>query len=317
MTLRSRALRLLAASHAVALAFLVAAVPARAQGRVSGTVVDEYGDAVQGATVVAENPMGAPNTFTVVTDRKGRFGMLGLRGGTWKFTVSAPGFDPVSGSMPIRGITMNTPLNVRLMHTSAAAPLVLAGVDVKALQEKLSAAEGLLDAGKQDQALAAYRDVLAAAPALTAVHLQIGRAERGLRRYDDAVASFGRVPEGDPARERARAEIALTELERGQPDAAEAALGPALAGASPGREVLFAAGELARARRQHAEAAGLYRRAIDADPEWSRVRLALARVEIARGNRDAALAELAKVLADDAGSPEAAEAKTLLDTLQK
>jgi tetratricopeptide (TPR) repeat protein len=219
--------------------------------------------------------------------------------------------------MPIRGIASNTPLNVRLMRTSAAAPLVLAGVDVKALQEKLAAAESLLDAGKYEEAATAYRAVLAAAPALTAVHLQIGRAERGLRRYDDAVASFGRVPEGDPARERARAEIALTEIERGQPDAAETALAPALAGPAPGREALFAAGELARARRQDAEAAGFYRRAIEADPDWSRARLALARVEVARGNRDAAIAELAKVVADDAGSPEAAEAKALLDTLQK
>lgn len=317
MTLRSRGLRFLVVSSTAVLALAVAIPPARAQGRVSGAVTDEYGDPVPGATVVAQNPSGAPNTYTVVTDKKGRFGMLGLRGGTWTFTVSAPGFDPVSGSMPIRGIAMNTPVNVRLMRTSAAAPLVLAGVDVKALQEKLSAAEDLLDAGKQDEAIAAYRAALAIAPALTAVHLQIGRAERGLRRYDDAVASFGRVPEGDPARERARAEIALTEIERGQPDAAEAVLAPLLAIPAPGREALFAAAELARARRLDAEAAGLYRRAIEADPDWSLARLALARVEVARGNRDAAIAELAKVVADDAGSPEAAEAKALLDALQK
>lgn len=317
MTLRSRGLRFLVVSSTAVLALAVAIPPARAQGRVSGAVTDEYGDPVPGATVVAQNPSGAPNTYTVVTDKKGRFGMLGLRGGTWTFTVSAPGFDPVSGSMPIRSIAMNTPVNVRLMRTSAAAPLVLAGVDVKALQEKLSAAEDLLDAGKQDEAIAAYRAALAIAPALTAVHLQIGRAERGLRRYDDAVASFGRVPEGDPARERARAEIALTEIERGQPDAAEAVLAPLLAIPAPGREALFAAAELARARRLDAEAAGLYRRAIEADPDWSLARLALARVEVARGNRDAAIAELAKVVADDAGSPEAAEAKALLDALQK
>jgi len=41
-------------------------------GRVSGTIKDENGKPVAGATITASNPDQAPNTFTASTDARGR-----------------------------------------------------------------------------------------------------------------------------------------------------------------------------------------------------------------------------------------------------
>ena len=48
--------------------------------RVSGLVKDDKGDAIKGATVIAENPAFG-NSFSATTDTKGRFSMMGLRPG--------------------------------------------------------------------------------------------------------------------------------------------------------------------------------------------------------------------------------------------
>ena len=69
-----------------------AAAAAAQVGRVGGTVKDDTGNPIKGATVMAENSGSSPNSFTATTDDKGRFSIIGLRAGRWVFTASAPGF---------------------------------------------------------------------------------------------------------------------------------------------------------------------------------------------------------------------------------
>ena len=58
-------------------------VAAAQTGRVGGLVKDEAGQPIKGATITAENPAASPSSFTATTDDKGRFSIIGLRGGTW------------------------------------------------------------------------------------------------------------------------------------------------------------------------------------------------------------------------------------------
>src|SRR6187399_2726221 len=92
----------------VVAALIVSAMPAAAQtGRVGGTVKDGSGQPIKGATVVADNPQSSPSSFTATTDDKGRFSIIGLRSGRWKFTVQAPGFGAESGELQVQ--TIGTP----------------------------------------------------------------------------------------------------------------------------------------------------------------------------------------------------------------
>src|SRR5215831_12274120 len=63
----------------------------------------------------------------------------------------------------------NAPLRVTLKRGAVAATGALAGLAAKDLQTDLAAAEQMFNARRWDEAIAAYKAVLAKAPALTAI----------------------------------------------------------------------------------------------------------------------------------------------------
>src|SRR5205823_9467848 len=88
-------------------------------GRVGGVVKDEGGQPLKGATITAEN-QNIGQSFTATTDDKGRFTMIGLRAGTWRFIAQAPGFSPDGGEMPVRMGAPNPPISFTLKKTGNA-----------------------------------------------------------------------------------------------------------------------------------------------------------------------------------------------------
>ena len=117
-----RGARKLLTAVAVAAALVASARPAAAQtGRVGGTVKDDKGQPIKGATVIAENPAASPSSFTATTDDKGRFSIIGLRSGTWKITASAPGFQSDWRQVPMRTIgAPNPPIDFTLLPGAPA-----------------------------------------------------------------------------------------------------------------------------------------------------------------------------------------------------
>jgi len=165
-------LRRLIVSIAAALAL---STPASAQGHVTGTVRDADGRPLKGATITAENPDVAPSTFTGSSDAKGRFSLLGLRGGRWKVTVQAPGFRSETATVTTRSLGTNPTLDVVLQPRPDPAPAgPLQGISASNLQQQLDAAAALAASGKNAEAIAAYRQVAARVPALTSIHLAVG-----------------------------------------------------------------------------------------------------------------------------------------------
>jgi predicted TPR repeat methyltransferase len=280
--------------------------------RVSGTVKDERGDPIPGATIVAENERSWPTRYTAVADAKGRYGLLGLRSGTWVFTVSAPGFVAVSGTAYVRGFGNTPPLDFRLARVVEPPLGPLGRVDLDALQADLDAAESLLAAGKHLEAAARYEAVLERVPTLTSVNIQVGRAYRAAGRLPDALAAFERAATGTPPLERAIAEAALTELEMGRPDAAHARLAPGADRPDASREVLYACGEVSSARGDREAAIACYERAVVADPTWALPHFRLGVMAAERGDTRNAAQHLEQVIAFDPESPQAAEAEALL-----
>jgi hypothetical protein len=190
-----------------ALAFvLFVSAPALAQGRVTGVLKDPDGHAVKGATITAENPNLPP--VTVASDAKGRFSFLGLRGGTWTFKVHAPGFFPAQRQSTTKTMGTNATIDFELQPlTDTSGPGPMATVNTGALQQQLASAAQLEEAGKTDEAIAAYREVLSKVPALTSVHLQLGVLLE--RKHDNAsaIAEYQAALKADPANAKARAAL--------------------------------------------------------------------------------------------------------------
>jgi tetratricopeptide (TPR) repeat protein len=214
--------RLFAAS--LTLAFLVCALPAHAQtGRVSGQVMDQSGKGIKGATVRASNPDAAHGVVTSTTDGKGRFAMIGLRAGVWQFAVEAPGFEPSSGSAPVRAIAVGAPMRIVLART----PEVIPGALTRSVVDEVSAADALRAQGRLDQALTAYQVVLAKNTKFTALNVAIGdtfrmQADRETNQaakqalYVRAVAAYQEAVKDGAASERARLDLGLAQVSAGQ-----------------------------------------------------------------------------------------------------
>jgi tetratricopeptide (TPR) repeat protein len=311
--------RKLLTAIALGAALVASALPAAAQtGRVGGTVKDQQGQPIKGATVVAENPSSSPSSFTATTDDKGRFSIIGLRSGTWKITASAPGFSPSGGNVPIRTIgAPNPPVDITLAPGASGPTGALAGVNTKELQGELQKAEELMNQQNYDGAIAAYQAILTKTPALTMINMQIGRAYRMKKDYDSALGVYKKVLEAEPTNERAKIEIGMTNLEKGDFAAAETALGEAAQSMSASREVFYNLGEVKFAKGETDEAMKAYQRAVDTDPNWGKPLFKLGLGYLQKADTKNAIAMMEKVIAVDPNSQEAAQAKALIEQLKK
>lgn len=264
------------------------ASPALAQtSRIGGVVRDETGGTIRGAIVRAAvggtGSTSAPVTLTTATDDRGRFVFVVSRSGEWRLTFEAPGFATMTIPLAIRLTGPAPNLDIKLERDEAPEAWgALAGVDSRALSAQLTAAAAMYDDGRYDQALAAYRDIKAKAPALTLVNLQIGNALLAKKAHGEAEAAYQEILKNDP----------------------EDANG------------LFAMGTLREAQGNAAEAQNWYQKASAADILWTRPLMKLAALARASGDRAAAGRYLARVIDLEPASADAKQATEMQKQLQ-
>jgi tetratricopeptide (TPR) repeat protein len=203
---------------------LILSAPVYAQSaKATGTVRDTSGRPIKGATVKAINREAHPPEITSATDDKGRWGMIGLRTGTWTFIVEAPGFVPVQVPAPVR-VATTPPMAFTLAHDPGPIP----GALDKNVLQLVSAANAMRDRGQYDQALAAYQQLREQNPKLTSLAFVVGgvyrkqaaaendqTARRAL--LDRAINTYTQVLNDETAALRAQAEIDATRAEQQGP----------------------------------------------------------------------------------------------------
>ena len=93
-----------------------AAVPAFAQGALTGTVRDQSGAVLPGVTVEASSPVLIEKVRTAVTDGAGQYRVTGLNPGTYSLTFTLPGFNIVKReSIELSGTaTLTIPVEMRV-----------------------------------------------------------------------------------------------------------------------------------------------------------------------------------------------------------
>jgi Tfp pilus assembly protein PilF len=309
-------------SSAFAAALLVAAFAATAAaqtGRVGGLVKDDAGQPIKGATVTAENPNASPSSFTATTDDKGRFSIIGLRTGQWTFTAQAPGFAPESGKLSVQTIGAPNPPLAFTLKKGGGGPATgaLGGMAAKDLQAELSAADALYNQQKWDEAVAAYRAIMTKAPSLSVINLQIAAAYRNKKDYDAALAAYNDLLKADPNNDKAKIGIGMTNLEKGDIEAAEKTLQAAAQSVNATREVFYNLGEVEFAKGKTDDAVAAYTRAAQMDPRWGKPVFALGKVALNKGDTKGAIDAFNKVVEIDPSSPEAAQAKAVVEQLKK
>jgi outer membrane receptor protein involved in Fe transport len=110
---RARRLTLSASFAIVGLAVLCAAQTSRVAGAVQGTIVDQTGSAVAGATVTLRN-QGTNQTRTLSTNPEGSFHAGELPVGQYELRVESPGFSPYLNNAIVISIGRLVQITVRL-----------------------------------------------------------------------------------------------------------------------------------------------------------------------------------------------------------
>jgi tetratricopeptide (TPR) repeat protein len=212
----------------VATAVLALASPALAQtGRVMGSVLDQTGKGIKGATIRAYNKDAVPGELTSTTDGKGRFAIIGLRAGVWTFTAEAPGFEPATGTAPIRAATLGPPLRFVIQRT----PELIPGALSKDIIDQIAAAHALRTQGRYEQAVTAYEAIHAKNPKVSSLKIVMAdtlrqQAEREqnpasrLALYERAIQSYSDAVREETTSERVRFDLALTLVSAGRTDEA-------------------------------------------------------------------------------------------------
>ena len=188
-------------------AVLVAAAAAAAEAqviRVAGTIKDDAGAPVRGASIVAENPDHSPPRLTTTSNDKGEFGFIGVRRGQWTLTVDAPGFEKVQFRQQVAAGRM-APIEVRLDRTITPATLPLDAIKATDVQQRIARAESLASSGDIDGAILAWREIVAKIPALTSVYLEIGALYERKPDPERAVATYRQLLEIEPGNSKALA----------------------------------------------------------------------------------------------------------------
>jgi tetratricopeptide (TPR) repeat protein len=295
----------------------LASVAMAQSGRVNGVVKDDDGQPIKGATVTAENE-NIGGSYTASTDDKGRFSIIGLRPGQWTFLAIAPGHAADGGRLGVRAASnLNPPMTFTLKRTSPGIGGALERVSARDLQSSLAAAETLFDQKKWDEAIAAYRSILATAPPLNVVQLQIAAAYLGKQDYERAAAAYNELLKVEPSNEKAAVGLASLRSQQGDTKAAEDAVMQAAQGPETGREVLYALGDMTGAAGRRDEANEWFRKASLSDPYWGKPLYRLGLSAMNGGDRSAAASYMEQVIRVDPASPEATLARTALNQLNK
>jgi tetratricopeptide (TPR) repeat protein len=288
--------------------------PAMAQGRVSGSVKDDVGAPILGAKVVARNPQAVPPEFATKTDDKGRWSFIGMQAGSWTFTASADGYGPVDTRRPIAYLRANPSIDFTL---AKATPGMVPGDAAKELLGELKKADAFMANKQWDEAIAAYKAVLVKAPALSMLNLQVAQAYRAKKDYDNAIATYLEVLKAEPSLERVYVELGNVYMQKGDFDKAEETLEKAATTLSAGREVFYNLGEVHFSKGQMDEATKYFQAAVERDATWTKPVMKLGLVALNKGDKAGAITMMEKVVALGPNSPEATQARAMIEQLKK
>jgi tetratricopeptide (TPR) repeat protein len=303
---------------AVAVLCAVTVAPALAQSVVRGKVIDAQGKPVPDATILFE-ATDANRKTTTKTDKNGDFLQVGLASGGYSVTASKDKVGTQTLKLTVRQ-GPNQPMNFTLSPSSGVS--AADKEEAAALQASAGAALDAMKAGRHDEAIAKFQEVIAKIPTCQDCYYNIGVSQMAKQQYAEAEASFKKVLELKP--DNADAYTALANLYNSQKKfdlAAEASANATkLTGAAGGggnAEALYNQGVILFNAGKFAEARVPFEAATKADPNHAMAQYQLGMTSLNLGQIPEAVAALEAYLKVDPNGPKAAEVKAALPALQQ
>ena len=200
------------------LALALAGSAARAQtGTARGKIMDDKGQPIVDAIVTIEYQGGVTRKYETKTNKKGEYTQVGIYPGVYKVTVTKEGYQ--GGVLDAR-ISLGEPtyLNDMKLMTKSAAQAAAAGADKgrAELSAAFKNATDLTQAGKYDEAIAAYNQILATNPSIPEVQYNLGYIYTQKKDWANAEAAYKKALELKPSYNEASLGLARVYQESGQ-----------------------------------------------------------------------------------------------------
>ena len=329
MTLRKRYTTLLRTAARLGLAAaLVLAAAAAAQdnlgrGRISGSVVDEKGNPVEGAKVVVQS-LTAKTRFDAVSDAKGRFAVGGMGSGDWNIAVTRDGYAAGSLEVTISQLKPNAPAAITLKK--------LAGVEAfkadKGSSEMFDKGNQLYAEGRYDEAIAIFEEFLKKYPEIYQVHLNLGSNYLKKGDLDKAQSEFqlvldktlqvqGSYKKDKSASFRGFSGLGETALKRNDFETAQKHFKQALEISPLDQTAAYNVGEIFFSNQKIDEAIVYFEMAIKIKKDWSKPYNRLGVVYLNKGDFAKALENFQAFIAMDPENPEVPNAKAMIAAIDK
>ena len=333
---------------AIAVLVAFAAAPALAQqGLVRGKVMDQKNAPLRDAAVTFEAE-GSTTKRQAKTDAKGEFLLIAMESAKYKITVTKDGFqtDVISvdikqqnnppltfnlvpaGAAPVKATTVVTEGNAGAV---AASSLTAPGTDAKAaaaLQALARTGIQQLNEGRNDEAIAAFTELVTKAPTCADCYFNLGVGHMNKKEFDAAEKAFKQAiairPEHADAWDRlasvynTQKKFDLAAEASGNAAKYQAAAPGAAAGAAGGGNAasLYNQGVAFFNGGKFAEAKTAFESATKADPQMALAHYQLGMTALNLGDFALAVRSLETYLQLEPNGAKAAEVKASLPTLK-
>ena len=281
----------------------------RGTGRLEGSVTDEAGQPIPGATLKAACAERGGGT-TLTTDKKGRWVLGGVVACNWAFDIEAAGYEPKQIAVRLPGESARlAPVKVPLKKAGGGVP-----PELRAAAEKADAA---YQAGRFPEARAEYEKLLALRPDLApTVHQQIGFTYVQEKQYDKAVAELEQVLATDPGNAQVRAIAVQAALEGRMVEKARSLLSALDEAKIQSPDVFFNMGVNFFNAGEVKDAIAYFGKALERDPAHVDAYYRRALASLGLGQTAEAKADLQKVIELQPEGEMAAMAKKALEQLK-
>ena len=308
---------------ALVLAIAIAAAPAFAQtGQVKGRVVDAENKPVDGAKVTVQQ-MDTNSKFDLKTNKKGEYMQIGVPPGTYKITVEKDGL--TSSKTQRIGLDM-AEVNITLKKGADRSEMskedrAKAEAKVAGIKSAYAEAAALANAGKYDEAIAKFNEVIAQVPKCTECYIGIGAANREKKDYAASEAAYRKALEIDPNYIEGYSGLAnifndqkkFTEARAMSEEAAKRA---SAAGGGGNADMLYNAGVISWNANDFAKAGEQFSAAIAANANHAESHFMLGQVYLNLGKLPEAAKEFDTYTKIAPNGPNAAKAKSNYDMLK-
>lgn len=282
----------------------------KGKGRISGYILDEEGNPIEGVTVKLFS-LRAGAGFEIQSEKDGKFTAAWLRGGGWNLDFEKFGYETKKISVSVEEMGKRLPpIEIRMRKVEGM-------VVTEDLRDELVKGNEFFNAGQYPEAIEVYSKMLEENPDIYILNKNIGNCYFEMEDYDQAQAYYEKILEQDPENVDAKIAIGNCYANRGENETALEWYNKVEFESIKDAVVLYNIGTNLYNSGNYNEALRYYQRTVEIQPENLDGIYQLGLCFLTMGNKDESIKMFERYLELDSDSERAAQVRGFLDYLRR